>query len=107
MGGLGMGEPVFNETRIWFNGYRKNGTDHETMMIDLKQDDAWDFCKTARKPYDLLVCCTLIALANNLPPDSFSFSSDGDAADWQPALDLYTKIIGEPQAHVLNRIKEL
>jgi hypothetical protein len=107
MGGLGKGEPVFNETKIWFNGNAKNSTEHETMMINLKEDDAWDFCKTARKPYDLLVCCSLIALANNLPTDDFSFSSDGGTSDWQPALDLYTEIIGKPQAHVLERINGL
>jgi hypothetical protein len=54
-----------------------------------------------------LVCCSLIALANNLPTDDFSFSSDGNAKDWQPALDLYTEIIGEPKANVLETIKDL
>jgi len=107
MGALGKGEPIFNETKISFNGNAKNGTYHDTMHIELNDSHPYDFCKTARKPYDLLVCCSLIALANNLPTDDFSFSSDGNAKDWQPALDLYTEIIGEPKANVLETIKDL
>jgi hypothetical protein len=58
----------------------------------MQTDNNWNFCKTARKPYDLLVCCALISLANNYPEKVFSFSSDGHFQDWQPAIDFYTRI---------------
>jgi hypothetical protein len=51
------------------------------------------FCKTARKPYDILVCVSLLAFKHAFyNPDVFSFSSDGDNADWQAAKNLYTDI---------------
>ena len=64
-GGSGEGKPIINDSNFWFNGDGSNNLDHETFCIDVMQsDDKWNFCKTARKPYDLLVCCTLISLAN-------------------------------------------
>jgi hypothetical protein len=106
MGGSGVGEPIFTEKEIRFNGCRKNRTNHDTMSIALGESCDSDFCKTARKPYDLLVCCTLIALANNLPAEVFGFESNGDFDDWEPAIDLYTQIIGMPQQHVIDTIKQ-
>ncbi len=92
-GGSGEGEPIINESNFWFNGDGSNNLDHETFCINVMQSgNEWNFCKTARKPYDLLVCCALISLANNYPANVFSFSSDGDIEDWQPAIDFYTRI---------------
>lgn len=44
------------------------------------------FCKTARKPYDLLVCATLI-LVECYAPGMLKIHSDGDPEDWGPALE--------------------
>jgi len=53
------------------------------------------FCKTARKPYDLLVCVSLLAFKHAFDnPDVFSFSSDGDNAEWETSKDLFTRITG-------------
>ena len=49
----------------------------------------FDFCKTARKPYDFVVCTMLLSLANHL--ENFEFSSDGDKDDWKPVVDFYLK----------------
>lgn len=105
MGGLGKGAPEFTPTEICFNGNAKNGTDHETFSIDFNIDNGWNFCKTARKPYDLLVCCSLIALAMNLGDEIFTFSSDGTVKDWQPAIDLYQEITGRTvPTEIINMI---
>ena len=96
-GGLGEGTPMINESQIWFNGDEKKGLDHETFDIKWfpSGGSAKNFCKTARKPYDLLVCVSLLAFKHAFDnPDVFSFSSDGDNEDWEDAKDLFTQIIG-------------
>jgi len=56
-----MGEGIIvdqseNKDEIMFNGMAIKGLDHETFCIDKKNNDpSFNFCKTARKPYDLIV----------------------------------------------------
>jgi hypothetical protein len=90
-GGLGEGEPIINETEVWFNGDESQGLDHETFCINWKDQEAFGFCKTARKPYDLFVCLALLSFYEYFPSDVFTLSSDGDAEDWQEAVDLYNQ----------------
>ena len=97
--GLGKGYPEITEEIIRFNGDESKGLDHETFVFEFKEEDQSDFCKTARKPYDVFVCLCLISLANNL--EGFSFSSDGGEDDWQPAFDLYEKHIGKNKAELI------
>lgn len=94
-GGLGEGMPIFNETEIWFNGESKLDMDHETFCISWKDNDAFGFCKTARKPYDLLVCLSLLSFLDHYESEIFVLSSDGDAEDWQEAVDLYNDVTGK------------
>ena len=54
-------------------------------------DGDFNFCKTARKPYDLLVCACLIAAKKEL---NYEVHSDGKKEDWQPAIDFYNKVTG-------------
>lgn len=82
---------------MWFNGDEKQGLDHETFAIKwyAHQGKADDFCKTARKPYDLLVCFSLLAFKAAFHDYKvFHFSSDGDNSDWEEAKDLFTRITG-------------
>ena len=48
--------PKLDETGVRFNGIGDDG--HETFML-VNEDYSFDFCKTARKPYDLPVCIAL------------------------------------------------
>jgi hypothetical protein len=94
-GGLGRGTPIINESGVWFNGDEKTEMSHETFRI-LWDKEGRDFCKTARKPYDLLVCVSLLAMneAFKGTNGAFKFSSDGDNSDWETAKDVFTRITG-------------
>lgn len=54
-GGLGEDKPIINMERIWLNGDKSKGLDHETYHLMSEENLAFNFCKTARKPYDLVV----------------------------------------------------
>jgi hypothetical protein len=94
-GPMGDGEPIFNNTTVAFNG--KDGEKdlgHESFMIN-KSNSGGEFCKTAQKPYDLLVVACLIAAWQIL---DYRFSSDGfnrdeTCEDLQSGIDYYNKII--------------
>jgi hypothetical protein len=91
--GDGKGLAKINDELIRFNGDGNKGLDHETFIFEFNQlNIGFNFCKTARKPYDFFVCLTLITLANHLT--GFSFSSDGNFEDWKPAFQFYNEIIG-------------
>ena len=99
-GGLGEGTPIINESEIWFNGDSKKQMDHETFGIKWNIGEN-GFCKTARKPYDILVCVALIAMNQSFKgTGAFSFSSDGDNMDWETAKDLYTRITGSFEGNI-------
>ncbi len=92
-GGDGEGSPILNDTVICFNGDARKGLDHETFLVELpdqKEREGFGFCKTARKPYDTLVCLALISLFEEInDPAIFGFSSDGDERDWLEAKKIY------------------
>lgn len=94
---------MINESQVWFNGDEKKGLDHETFDIKWYPSggEVNDFCKTARKPYDLLVCVSLLAFKKTFDnPDVFTISSDGDNSDWVVAKDLYTIITGSFEGEI-------
>lgn len=69
-------EGILDDVRIGpgfinFNG--RGEYSHEDFGIDVRGRD-WDFCKTARKPYDVPVCMCLLLL---LGYTGFELSSDG------------------------------
>lgn len=53
----------------------------------------FDFCKTARKPYDAAVCAVLTRAKYRLG-DLISIHSDGRQADWGAGLDLCKSVFG-------------
>jgi hypothetical protein len=101
-GGLGEGEPIINETEVWFNGDEELGNDHETFFINWKDTEPFGFCKTARKPYDLFVCLSLLSFTEHFPSDVFTLTSDGDANDWQEVVDVYNEITGREISNPFN-----
>ena len=71
----GFGEPIINDDYIALNGDGENNLEHETFLIENGKPDEFNFCKTARKPYDLVVN----AIATFMFDEGFidSYSSDG------------------------------
>jgi len=53
----------------------------------------FNFCKTARLPYDIVVTSCLLVFHHHLAPQ-FRVSSDGEIEEWQPAIDLCRKVLG-------------
>lgn len=81
-GGRGTGEPVFNDDKVCFNGVEGGDLSHETCYLALDNPDyGFDFCKTARKPYDVAVCITLLCFKKAFG-DNFKWSSDGNSEDY-------------------------
>lgn len=71
---------------ILFNGDASLDLDHEPFYFGFASDgNNVSFCKTNRKPYDFLVCATLL-LIHRYFSDYVSVSSDGDKDDWLPVV---------------------
>lgn len=104
-GGVGEDEPKINQYGIWLNGDGSKDLNHETFSIDLfetgsfntieklKNEEIFGFCKTAHKPYDLVVCASLMAFKHHLKRD-FEISSDGslEYGEWNEAIEFYEKL---------------
>jgi len=76
--------PEFNNAEISLNGYGEDS--HESFIIS-QGDTGFQFCKTARKPYDLVVTAALCLFAARFG-DAVEVSSDGTPGDWQNGLNL-------------------
>lgn len=101
-----LGLPQWNEQEILFNGgggeLIKNNSGHRpyyelahegfVLSKNAPKDHSFQFCKTARKPYDLIVCSVLIS-AKIHSPKGILVSSDGEQYEWTPALKLVRKIL--------------
>jgi hypothetical protein len=90
--------PIASKAMIRFNGWREEG--HETFMLEKKmpmpripgRNYHFNFCKTARKPYDIAVCLVLLICATHAP-DVLSISSDGSwEEDWTEARKVYKQL---------------
>ncbi|MHB8319958.1 MAG: hypothetical protein ACYDEP_12145 [Acidimicrobiales bacterium] len=85
------GEPEFSESRIAFNG--AGDERHESFALNHSPEkDAFDFCKTERKPYDGVVKAVL-ARAHFIAPDAVDFQWDGDIDEYVNGAD-----VGSPSA---------
>ena len=91
------------DNEILFNGREEGNRGHETFSLQRKADKRlddeaywngkyiFDFCKTARKPYDIVVCCLLVILKHRLG-NMIEISSDGK--DWTNDEGKYYEIDG-------------
>ena len=92
-GGLGTGKPCFNSKEVWFNGDEKRNLEHATFSMRPNNTNEWNFCKTARKPYDLLAAACLLAAHQIL---GYKISSDGGIEDMVEVAAFYNKVL-EPE----------
>ncbi len=90
---VGYGVDVIDNSRedvIDINGVAPY--DHENLLLSPKYLE-FEFCKTAMKPYDIVVTAILCVLGDLLE-DNIDISSDGGAKDWEPGQRLATEALG-------------
>jgi hypothetical protein len=98
-GPFGTGKAEIDPQHVRFNGDKATGRNHETFSVQLGEilpNEGFNFCKTARKPYDTLVCLSLLALQEELGEDTFHYASDGNDGDWGPAYEIYETFHSTP-----------
>lgn len=85
-------QEMHDTSAIMFDG--KGDLGEETFVLsnaspekDQEISPGIGYCNTAGKPYDLMVCATLI-VANHIASDLLMINSDGGIDDWEPALKL-------------------
>ena len=94
-----IGDPdecMITDDVIRFNGRGDDG--HETFLVtrlcpvpasySSDKTQSFDFCKTNQKPYDVLVTAALLKILEHTGGEGFHVNSDGQFADWEPALGL-------------------
>jgi hypothetical protein len=83
---------------------------HDTFLLaqrytrrpwEREHGESIDSCKTAYKPYDLLVTGCLVILKHHFP-DQVRVSSDGDSRDWDDARRLCQHVLGYGADFVLD-----
>jgi len=104
----GDGEPEMSFETLGFNGVGADG--HETFRINGERELpypsakpeqlGWAFCKTARKPYDIVVTAMLTILAADY---GFDVSSDGNLGDWEHGVRLASKAMGKVYRNPLRK----
>jgi hypothetical protein len=81
-----------------YGGINVNGKDsnaHETFLFRehfSQNSEEFEFCKTARKPYDLVVTACLSILKFHLK-DGINVSSDGHYSDWLAGASFANEIL--------------
>lgn len=80
-----------SDDQIRFNGKGDDG--HETFLLGRNSDRGFQFCKTAQKPYDVVVVAVL-CLAHELCPGVWEISSDGNVDDWADGKALAESVLG-------------
>ena len=82
--------PRANNSEIVFNGFKD--LSHETFVLT-PTINGFNFCKTARKPYDVAVTALLIYIHAHKP--NIKITSDGDNDNWLEGWKLLHKVTGE------------
>lgn len=86
---------ILDSNQIKLNGILENA--YEDFILS-KEECEFGFCKTAGKPYDLVICIILITLSKKIK--HFRFSSDGinDKEvdhEWIIAIEQYNRIFND------------
>lgn len=91
--GLGEGRPdIGSSLEISLNGPSHDDLAHESFVLS-PTSTGFNFCKTAGKPYDVVVTA-ILTVAEHLTGGAFNVCSDGDAADWLAGVQLASHATG-------------
>jgi hypothetical protein len=100
--------PIGQYGGLKVNGKGEEGHEDFTLREYFKQNlegDAFNFCKTAQKPYDVVVVACLIVLKARLGKH-FEVSSDGYSKDWEEGLNLAQRILKVKTLRIPESIRE-
>ena len=91
-----MGDPTTSAVLdpndcIAFNGVA--GDSHESFMFEPHNED-WACCKTAHKPYDVVVT-SILARAQFHYGAALKVTTDGDIGEWSAAFDLCVDLFAQ------------
>jgi len=100
-GPMGDKKPICNSRKIAFNGDSSTDSACETFLLVPKVMS--ESCKTARQPYDFVVCAALVLVFLHIP--YFVLTSDGDTNDWRPAVSWVRQHIN-PAAVMPSAVRE-
>lgn len=93
--------PEITDEVVRFNGHGEDG--HETFMLTREtpvasymenKKEAFEFCKTARKPYDKYVTACLLLAKKHFGND-IRLSSDGEVEDWVEGQEIVKEVLGQ------------
>jgi hypothetical protein len=97
--GIELADPTGEHLGAWrvdgdsvrLNGYGEDS--HESFFWYKVCSNSYDFCKTARKPYDVVVTALLLA-AQEAYGSAVTISSDGSPSEWEDGLRLFYQATG-------------
>jgi hypothetical protein len=75
-----------------FNGVGELAHEDFTAREHYSENEGFNFCKTAQKPYDTVVTACLIVLEYYMG-GLIEVSSDGDSTDWESGLELAKRVL--------------
>lgn len=110
--GTGNGKFKPGNDCVIFNGYGDDSNEffyfpQKGAAIELYTDRPFnekrvlEFCKTGKKPYDLVVMVCLLIAKWHLKSDII-IHSDGDSQDWEAGFNAYKRIFGEDRLAALK-----
>ena len=79
---------------MYFNGSREKGHEPFILRAEIGKQVPSNFCKTDRKPYDLLVTAVLSLLQLEFGEAVVKVGSDGDYPDWVAGAEFASKVLG-------------
>ena len=92
----GEGKPILRNG-FNFNGAGDDSHENFTMgSIPDRDPRSWPFCKTERKPYDVVVVACLCAIEDRIGQKAFNAESDGDPHEWEDGRNLAQLVLGRP-----------
>lgn len=87
-------EPLnLDKKGIYFNGIGDDSYEGFYLAKTIEENDDFEFCKTARQPYDVVVVACLIIL-NNYCSSVFQIESDGKKDEWKDGQKLVRIVLG-------------
>lgn len=94
-GPQGNGKPIIKEDVVAFNGAYDESYESFVITVD---DQHFGFCKTARKPYDVVVIASIIALKKAVG-DKIEAGSDGNTrGSFEKGIELFKEAVGDESA---------